>query len=99
MVKQVAELRFGLQRFRDPHIANAFGGPNDVVQRDRTTCEPNEEDGALLFRRHSATSRITSSSTGMPNGKLATPSTMRTDVLSFPKMLSNSSDAASATFG
>jgi hypothetical protein len=31
------------------------------------------------------------------NGKLATPSTVRTDVFSFPKMLSNSSDAALAT--
>jgi len=49
--------------------------------------------------RYSATSMMTSSSTGMPNGKLATPSTMRTDVFSFPKMLSNNSDAASATFG
>ena len=38
---------------------------------------------------YSTTSRMTSSSTGMPSGKLATPSTMRTDVFSFPKMLSN----------
>src|ERR1700676_140899 len=42
-----------------------------------------------LLSRYSATSRITSSSTGMPNGMLATPSTTRTDVFSFPKMLSN----------
>src|SRR5438477_6885769 len=42
-----------------------------------------------LLSRYSATSRITSSSTGMPNGMLATPSTMRTDVFSLPKMLSN----------
>ena len=96
----MAEWRFGLQRSRGPQRSST---PSKVgttaVQRDRTTCEPNEEDRALLFRRHSATSRITSSSTGMPKGKLATPSTIRTDVFSFPKMLSNSSDAASATFG
>src|SRR6202158_5316909 len=38
----------------------------------------------------------------MPNGKLATPSTMRTDVFSFPKMLSNpihSSDYARSLRG
>jgi hypothetical protein len=35
----------------------------------------------------------------MPSGKLATPSTLRTDVFYFPKMLSDSSDAASPTFG
>src|ERR1700676_1786219 len=84
----MAEWRFGLQRSRGPQRSST---PSKVgttaVQRNRTTCEPNEEDGALLFRRHSATSRITSSSTGMPKGKLATPSTMRTDVFSFPKML------------
>jgi hypothetical protein len=29
MVKQMAEWRFGLQRSREPQIANAFEGPND----------------------------------------------------------------------
>ena len=53
----------------------------------RSAIEP-----ALLgnFHEHPRTGR------GMPNGKLATPSTTRTDVYS-SKMFSNSSDAVSAT--
>jgi len=78
MVNQMAGWCFGLQRSREPQRSST---PSKVgttaVQRDRITCEPNEEGGALLFRRYSATSRITSSSTGMPNGKLATPNGKR----------------------
>jgi hypothetical protein len=42
---------------------------------------------------------MTSSSTGMASGRLATPSTMRTEALSLPNTLSNSAEAASATVG
>src|ERR1700722_13321030 len=40
---------------------------------------------------------MTSTATGMPRGRLATPKTIRTEVLSSPKTSRNSSEAASAT--
>jgi hypothetical protein len=42
---------------------------------------------------------MTSSSTGMPKGRLATPYTNRTDFLSAPNTSQNSSEGASATVG
>src|SRR6202043_470293 len=45
------------------------------------------------------TSRITSSSTGTPSGRLATPYTRRQGLLSFPKTSCSNSEAASAIFG
>lgn len=50
--------------------------------------------------KHQAdTSKITSSSTGVPSGRLATPYTKRQGLLSFPKTSCSNSEAASATFG
>jgi len=48
---------------------------------------------------HGSLSRMTSTAAGMPRGRLATPNTIRTEVLSSPKTSRNSSEAASATFG
>src|SRR5207302_3985029 len=45
------------------------------------------------------TSKITSSSTGAPSGRLATPYTKRQGFLSFPKTSCSNSEAPSATFG
>ena len=45
------------------------------------------------------TSKMTSSSTGEPSGRLATPKTSREETASSPKMSRSSSDAASATVG
>jgi hypothetical protein len=45
----MAEWRFGLQRSRG--LQRSSTPPKvgtTAVQRDRTTCEPNEEDGELL---------------------------------------------------
>ena len=55
----------------------------------------------VLLHRHSytPTSKMTSSSTGVPSGRLATPYTRRQGFLSFPKTSCSSSEAASATFG
>src|SRR6476660_9045328 len=49
--------------------------------------------------RYVATSKMTSNSTGVPRGRLATPYTRRQGLLSFPKTSLNNSEAASATFG
>ncbi len=49
--------------------------------------------------KHHATSKITSSSTGVPSGRLATPYTSRQGFLSFPKTSCSNSEAPSATFG
>ena len=48
---------------------------------------------------YSATSKITSSSIGIPSGRLATPITSRTASLSAPNTSRNKSDAPSATRG
>src|SRR5258708_40015146 len=48
---------------------------------------------------YSATSKMTSSSIGIPKGRLATPITSRTDVFSKPKTSRNRPEAASATVG
>src|SRR5207244_11277554 len=55
----------------------------------------------VLRRRldQGCTSKITSSSTGVPSGRLATPYTKRQGFLSFPKTSCSNSEAASATFG
>src|SRR5262249_8906812 len=45
------------------------------------------------------TSRMTSSSTGEPSGRLATPKTRREEMVASPKTSRSSSDTASATFG
>src|ERR1700689_4665385 len=45
------------------------------------------------------TSRMTSSSTGEPSGRLATPKTRRDEIVPSPKTSRSSSDAASATLG
>jgi len=45
------------------------------------------------------TSRMTSSSTGEPSGRLATPMTRREETASSPKTSRSNSDAASATLG
>ena len=50
-------------------------------------------------RIYSTTSAITSSSIGMPRGRLATPRTSRTHTPSAPKTSRNKSDAPSATAG
>ena len=47
----------------------------------------------------SCTSRMTSSSTGEPSGRLATPKTRRDEMVSPPRTSRSNSDAASATFG
>ena len=52
-----------------------------------------------FFFFYDATSKATSSSMGIPSGRLATPMTSRTAILSLPKMSRNRSDAPSATFG
>src|SRR5499433_4142806 len=44
-------------------------------------------------------SKINSSSTGVPSGRLATPYTRRLGFLSLPKTFWSSSEAPSATFG
>src|SRR5882757_6105589 len=49
--------------------------------------------------RYVATSKMTSNSTGVPRGRLATPYTRRQGLLSFPKTSLSNSEAASATFG
>src|SRR5262245_61792275 len=54
----------------------------------------------ILASRHQAdTSKISSSATGVPKGRLATPYTRRQGFLSFPKTSCSNSEAASATFG
>ena len=53
----------------------------------------------ILVLLHPATSKITSSSTGAPSGRLATPYTKRQGFLSFPKTSCSNSEAPSATFG
>ena len=53
----------------------------------------------VIGSRYSATSKITSSSTGIPSGRLATPMTSRTGIFSMPKMSRNKSETASATLG
>src|SRR5499427_4695766 len=45
------------------------------------------------------TSKINSSSTGVPSGRLATPYTRRLGFLSLPKTSCSNSEAPSATFG
>jgi hypothetical protein len=49
--------------------------------------------------RYSATSKTTSSSIGIPKGRLATPMINRTDVFSMPKTSRKRSETASATLG
>src|SRR5580700_1081950 len=49
-------------------------------------------------RRHADTSKINSSSTGTPSGRLATPYTRRHGFLSFPKTSCSNSEAPSAIF-
>jgi len=44
-------------------------------------------------------SKMLSSTTHTPTGRLAIPKTRRVDVLSAPNTLTSNSDAASATFG
>src|SRR5260370_15678886 len=46
-----------------------------------------------------ATSKMISSSTGVPSGRLATPYTEPQGLLAFPKTSCSNSEAASATFG
>src|SRR2546421_963672 len=53
----------------------------------------------LLDRLYPVTSKMTSNSTGVPSGRLATPYTKRQGFLSFPKTSCSNSEAASATFG
>ena len=57
--------------------------------------------GVLIFYSSlfADTSKITSSSTGVPSGRLATPYTERHGFFSFPKICCNKSEAASATLG
>src|SRR5260370_26793028 len=50
-------------------------------------------------RHHADTSKINSSSTGTPSGRLATPYTSRLGFLSFPKTSCSNSEAPSAIFG
>ena len=47
---------------------------------------------------YALTSRITSSSTGEPSGRLATPITSRDETVCSPRISRNKSDAPSATF-
>ena len=54
---------------------------------------------ALTSKSHPTTSKISSSSTGVPSGRLATPNTRRLGFLSFPKTSWSNSEAPSATFG
>ena len=58
-------------------------------------------DRSLRFRLNApiypSTPRMTSTASGMPRGRLATPNTIRTEVLPSPKTSRNSSEAASAT--
>lgn len=60
-------------------------------------CEAPRPDRGAVF--HSASSSTSSTSTGMPRGRLTTPRTIRPDSISVPKTLRRSSDAPSATFG
>src|ERR1700730_15717255 len=55
--------------------------------------------GASDQLRYVDTSKMTSISTGVPRGRLATPYTRRQGLLSFPKTSLSNSEAASATFG
>jgi len=57
------------------------------------------DENAHRQLRFPATSKMTSSSTGAPSGRLATPYTKRQGLLFVPKTSCNSSEAASATFG
>src|ERR1700730_19281026 len=50
-------------------------------------------------RTASPISKMLSSTTHTPTGRLAMPKTRRVDVLSTPNTLTSNSDAASATFG
>src|SRR5262249_33286040 len=60
--------------------------------------QPMDSDAQLSVDQ-GFTSKITSSSTGEPSGRLATPKTRREEMASSPETSRNSSDAASATFG
>ena len=58
------------------------------------------EPGLIPARRHyTDTSKINSSSTGVPRGRLATPYTSREGFLSFPKTSCSNSEAPSAIVG
>src|SRR5882757_3415302 len=52
-----------------------------------------------VTRTASPISKMLSSTTHVPIGRLAMPKTRRVDVLSAPNTLTSNSDAASATFG
>src|SRR5262249_59094496 len=71
------------------------GSPNRVAEL--VVGGQNHED---LHCDHAPfTSRMTSSSTGEPSGRLATPKTRREETAWSPKTSRSNSDAASATFG
>src|SRR4029077_13531908 len=69
---------------------------NDGIVYPEFRCEP------VLIpagRHYADTSKINSSSTGTPSGRLATPYTSRLGFLSFPKTSCSNSEAPSAIFG
>src|SRR5216684_7914029 len=67
-----------------------------VEQHFTATGEATEHGSPRLYP---STSKMTSNSTAVPSGRLATPYTRRQGFLSFPKTSCNNSEAASATFG
>ena len=73
---------------------------DEATSRTRLEHWPSNDCGyRRVGRVHRRTSKMTSSSTGTPSGKLATPKTRRLEILSSPKTSLSSSDAASATRG
>src|SRR6202023_2024138 len=91
-----------MQQQEDRRIARARLPVEDgqTLDLDRSIKHRLSHDTFLRVRHgQTPTSKISSSSTHAPTGRLAMPRTRRVDALSAPNTLTSNSDAASATLG
>src|SRR4029077_17504757 len=93
---KIRELLFG-REFSDQRECRA--PQPGLPPRKITGCLRREPIPIRGSKHHVDTSKISSSSTGVPSGRLATPNTIRQGFLSFPKTSCSNSEAPSAIFG
>jgi hypothetical protein len=111
-LRQIVEVSLGGSELR-VRLSNIFGTKPVVVGSVQVDLRDKGANTAQAIRalnwrslikwpdaswlRYSAISKMTSSTIGIPKGRLATPKTSRVEVFSIPKTSRNRSEAASAT--